>query len=397
MVLLCCASVPVLVAALFGSVSPRITQFDPATAIWHHTETTHFDIYYTQVGDLELIAGQAERAYAATSHDLHHEVSAKVPLILLPTRRDLPHTTQEAAVIVRASGAPPRDHLLLPVEPRHGREKMLKHELTHIFEFDRHSQTRDQFMTVNSVRLHYLDWGGHGPVLLFLTSFDSSAHEFDQFAPSFADRFHVLGLTRRGQGESEKPASGYDTPTLVEDIRAFLDAFGIARASIAGYSIAGVEETLFAGTYPDRVTKLVYLDALGDQKSAYELATNPRTRYPLPLPQLDMTGPLGEIGKGARQADPDYTKVKAPALAFCIIGNGPFIPPDADAELRQRLITRYNLYGRPFEEQQREHFRRDMKQGRIVELRGITHASVLTNPESQGVLLREMREFLLSK
>jgi len=53
------------------------------------------------------------------------------------------------------------------------------------------TQRADQFITVKNVRLHYLDWGGHGPVLLFLTSFDSSAHEFDQFAPKFADRLQA--------------------------------------------------------------------------------------------------------------------------------------------------------------------------------------------------------------
>jgi hypothetical protein len=59
-----------------------------------------------------------------------------VPLILLPASRDLPKTEQETAVIVRASGAAARDHLLLPVEPRADREKALAHELTHIVEFE---------------------------------------------------------------------------------------------------------------------------------------------------------------------------------------------------------------------------------------------------------------------
>ena len=115
-------------------------QFDPATAIWRVRATTHFDIYYGQARDLDSIAREAERAYARVSRDLRRQVSAQVPLILLPTSRDLPQTAQEAAVIVRASGAPDRDHLLLPVEPRNGRENVLAHELTHIFEFDQRSR-----------------------------------------------------------------------------------------------------------------------------------------------------------------------------------------------------------------------------------------------------------------
>src|SRR5216684_6011679 len=94
---------------------------------------------------------------------------------------------------------------------------------------------KDGFVSVNGIRLHYLDWGGKGDALLFLTSFGATAHEFDPLATRFVDRFHVLGLTRRGQGLSDKPKSSYDTHTLVDDIRAFLDTKGIERATLVGY------------------------------------------------------------------------------------------------------------------------------------------------------------------
>ena len=253
----------------------------------------------------------------------------------------------------------------------------------------------NQFIVLNGVKLHYLDWGGVGQAVLFLPSFGASVHEFDDIASRFTDRFHVLGLTRRGQAESDAPASHYDTRTLVEDIRGFIDAKEIGRVTLAGYSIAGREETLFASTYPDRVNKLVYLDATGDPKSAYELATNPATAYPLGIEEPE--GVLGQISRGAREADPDYTKISAPALAFCVIYGSTYIPPNADAVLRERLLARYEKYGKPFEEQQREHFRRDMKRGRIVELRGTTHTEFLHNPAQLAIIIREMRAFLSAR
>ena len=134
------AGILALVATMLGSTSLIPVQFNPATATWRVHATNHFDIYYTQARDLDSVAREAERAYARVSRDLRQEVSGRVPLILLPTSRDLPKTTQEAAVIVRATGAPDRDHLLLPVEPRNGREKLLAHELTHIFEFEGRSR-----------------------------------------------------------------------------------------------------------------------------------------------------------------------------------------------------------------------------------------------------------------
>ena len=130
------AGILALVTAMLGSTTLIAAQFDATTATWRVRSTSHFDIYYTHARDLDAIAREAEHAYARVSHDLGRQVSAKVPLILLPTGRDLPKTEREAAVIVRASRAGNDDHLLLPVEPRDGREKAIAHELTHIFEFD---------------------------------------------------------------------------------------------------------------------------------------------------------------------------------------------------------------------------------------------------------------------
>ena len=75
------------------------------------------------------------------------------------------------------------------------------------------------FVNVNGIRLHYLDWGGSGPALIFLTGMGSSAYIYNRFAPRFTDKFRVLGLTRRGHGDSDYPDTGYDADTLVEDIR----------------------------------------------------------------------------------------------------------------------------------------------------------------------------------
>lgn len=128
------------------------------------------------------------------------------------------------------------------------------------------SNPKSDFATVNGIRLHYLDWGGEGPTLIFLTGMGSSAYIFNQFAPRFNDKFRVLALTRRGQGDSDYPESGYDADTLTEDIRQFMDALKVDKAILAGHSLAGVELTHFAATYPTRVEKVIYLDALDDRR-----------------------------------------------------------------------------------------------------------------------------------
>ncbi|MBI5295818.1 MAG: alpha/beta hydrolase [Chloroflexi bacterium] len=134
-----------------------------------------------------------------------------------------------------------------------------------------HSNHKSNFVTVNGIRLHYLDWGGKGPTLIFLTGMGASAYIFDKLAPRFNDRFRVLALTRRGHGDSDCPETGYDADTLTEDIRQFMDHLKIEKASLAGHSLAGVELTHFAATYPNKVEKMIYLDALDDRRGLQEI------------------------------------------------------------------------------------------------------------------------------
>jgi pimeloyl-ACP methyl ester carboxylesterase len=123
------------------------------------------------------------------------------------------------------------------------------------------SPHKSDFVNVNGIQLNYLDWGGNGPVLLFIEGMGCSAHIFDSFAPRFTDNFRVLGLDRRGHGDSDYPETGYDADTLTEDLRQFLDALKVDRVILAGHSLAYIELCHFTALYPDRVLKLVFLDA----------------------------------------------------------------------------------------------------------------------------------------
>jgi len=89
-----------------------------------------------------------------------------------------------------------------------------------------------------------------------------NAHVFDQFAYQFNDRFHVIGITRRGFGRSSQPAQGYDLDTRARDDITVLDKLNIRNAVFVGHSVSGTELNKISAVYPNRVKKLVYLDAL---------------------------------------------------------------------------------------------------------------------------------------
>jgi len=118
--------------------------------------------------------------------------------------------------------------------------------------------------------LEVLDWGGTGRPLVLLAGLHNTAHVFDDFAPSFTDRFHVYAITRRGFGRSSQPPDS-DAATLVSDLRIVLDSLRLSRVILVGHSIAGEELTGFAVSYPDRCEALIYLDAAYDRTGRSEL------------------------------------------------------------------------------------------------------------------------------
>ena len=62
---------------------------------------------------------------------------------------------------------------------------------------------QDRFVTVNGLRLHYLDWGSPGKQpFIMLHGIGRLAHSFDHIAPRFNRDYHVIAIDMRGHGDS---------------------------------------------------------------------------------------------------------------------------------------------------------------------------------------------------
>jgi pimeloyl-ACP methyl ester carboxylesterase len=246
---------------------------------------------------------------------------------------------------------------------------------------------RAGFVSVRGVRLHYVDWGGSGEPLIFLTANGGRPErQFDALAPSFVDRFRVLGLTRRGQGESEKPTSGYDTDSLARDIVGFMDAMQIRRANLAGHSIAGAEMTHLAATFPDRVKTLVYLDAANDYAQLSEISAEAKLE-----PSADKA--VAAVLESASKVRPAYSRVEAPALDIVVVYDAPWPVRPEDSEAYKRYTQL--VFDRDFVGDQIRQFRSQMKRGEIVMLRNTDHVAFLHDPAQLKIVVAEMRRFLL--
>jgi non-heme chloroperoxidase len=115
----------------------------------------------------------------------------------------------------------------------------------------------------SSVQVEVLEWGGSGPPVVLLACY-LSAHIYDEFAPKLTNQFRVFGITRRGIGASDKPATGYEVQRSANDLLEVLNSLKLEKSILVGHSCAGRVLTMFASQHSDRLLGLVYLDGASD-------------------------------------------------------------------------------------------------------------------------------------
>ncbi len=293
------------------------------------------------------------------------------------------------------------------------------------------SDHKVSFITTEpGVALEVLDWGGTGDYLVLLTGLGDNAHVFDNFAYQFTDLFHVIGITRRGFGKSDKPEDGYDEATRVRDYISILDQLNISKASFAGHSISCGELCVIGSEYADRVNKLVFLDGLdyGEQKnlkqppgpdySDEEISSLDKfmaalvrfNGYREPNPAICDLYTMDSEGRITGTVSPpevtakliesnvtsDFSLITAPVLGIFeawTIKTHPqyyyYLSKEKQAEFDNAFAPIYEWRERRLGE-----FRTQIKNCRIIEMPDVNHYVFITK---EADVAREMREFLTGK
>ncbi len=99
---------------------------------------------------------------------------------------------------------------------------------------------------------------GRGDPLLLISGQALDRSMWDGIRPALAETFQVITFDARGTGLSDKPgAPPYSTRGFAGDAAAVLDAAGVARAHVYGFSMGGRVSQWLAIDHPDRVGALV--------------------------------------------------------------------------------------------------------------------------------------------
>ncbi len=110
----------------------------------------------------------------------------------------------------------------------------------------------------NGVHLN-VEQSGEGPPLVLLHGFTGSAAGWAEHAAAFAARHTTVAVDLLGHGRSDAPddPSRYGIGHAAEDVLGVLDALGIGRASLLGYSMGGRVAIALAIVAPERLDALV--------------------------------------------------------------------------------------------------------------------------------------------
>jgi pimeloyl-ACP methyl ester carboxylesterase len=115
-------------------------------------------------------------------------------------------------------------------------------------------------INANGVELHYLQ-AGSGPDLIMLHGLSGNLAVWHlRMVALLEDRFRITTYDLRGHGYSGMPPSGYTTHDMAQDLRALMDALGIACADLLGHSY-GADIALHASLLsPARVRNLILVE-----------------------------------------------------------------------------------------------------------------------------------------
>jgi len=124
-----------------------------------------------------------------------------------------------------------------------------------------------QTVIVHGHKLAYYEAGKGSAVILIHGLGADSRHWAANIGP-LSQNFRVITLDQIGYGQSDKPLMRYTVENFSDYLHGFLQAVKISKASLVGNSLGGWVALDFTLRHPQRVEKLVLVDAAGLRPSA---------------------------------------------------------------------------------------------------------------------------------
>lgn len=121
-----------------------------------------------------------------------------------------------------------------------------------------------EFVVVNGVRLHVSMAGRRGaPLVIFLHGFPESSLSWREYLREMSGSYFTIAPDNRGFYLSDNPAAvaDYRIEKIVDDIAGLAAHYGAAKFMLVGHDWGGIAAWHFAASHPQKLAKLVVLNA----------------------------------------------------------------------------------------------------------------------------------------
>jgi pimeloyl-ACP methyl ester carboxylesterase len=118
------------------------------------------------------------------------------------------------------------------------------------------------FVSLDGKSTHYIEKGSGEPVIL-VHGFFMDLHTWMHNIDALAEHYQVFAFDLWGLGYSSRSSLDYGYDLYVSQLLSFMDVLGIQKAALIGHSLGGGTIIKFSVDYPQRVSKLVLVDAAG--------------------------------------------------------------------------------------------------------------------------------------
>lgn len=263
----------------------------------------------------------------------------------------------------------------------------------------------DGFVTVEGLRIHYLEWGSQeAQPLILLHGIGRIAHTFDPVAAQLAGEYRVLAVDMRGHGDSDwDPEGEYRVEDYVLDIEGLAEALDLRDIVLWGNSTGGRVVQVFAARNPERTAAVISEDVGPERPATIARSLAGRiereergwaTKEELLAEQIAANRTTSEAvlrayveyGSKLRESDGRIIWKRDPAI------NDGFVPTDQWQFVREiRAPIIYILGGRStiVPEATQEELRQVLPQVEIVTMPGLGHYPSEEDPDGFLAIVRE--------
>lgn len=113
-----------------------------------------------------------------------------------------------------------------------------------------------KYVAVNGMKMYY-EVSGEGAPLIVLHGAYMNIPAMGKIIPMLAENHRVYALEFQGHGRTNDIDRPITYPNLADDVAAFMDALGVSKAGVFGYSMGGQAGLQLAIRHPGKVDKLV--------------------------------------------------------------------------------------------------------------------------------------------